>query len=245
MNGNERQSVEVVLIRHAQSVWNRENRFTGWADPDLTELGIAEAWAAARLMQCHGLRFDRAYSSRLKRARQTLDLILAVSGQEDLPREQDYRLNERHYGALQGVDKAQMTAEVGEDQVWRWRRGYADMPPVLAEDDPRHPLHARAWADVPREALHGAENLAMTRERVMGFWRERMEPHIQAGERVIVSAHGNTLRALLMGLADMTVAEVESFEIPTATPIVYRFDRNGEALDWRYLEGAGDCTRVA
>lgn len=237
--------VEVVLIRHAQSVWNRENRFTGWADPDLTESGIAEAWAAARLMHCHGLRFDHAYSSRLKRARQTLDLILEISGQSGIPHEQDYRLNERHYGALQGMDKAQMTDQAGEAQVWRWRRGYSDIPPELANDDPRHPRNDPAYADVPRESLPGSENLVMTRERVMGFWRERMMAHIQAGERVLVSAHGNTLRALIMALADMTVAEVEAFEIPTATPILYRFDHSGRALDWRYLDASAGCAEAA
>jgi len=238
-------TVEVVLIRHAQSAWNRENRFTGWADPGLTDSGIAEAHAAARLVRCLGLRFDRAYSSRLRRAYQTLDIILEGSGQPDTPREQDYRLNERHYGALQGMDKGQMTDRVGEAQVWRWRRGYQDMPPPLARDDPRHPLNDPAYADVPREALHGGENLVMTRARVMGFWRERMTAHIQAGERVIVSAHGNTLRALLMALSDMTVAEVEAFEIPTATPILHRFERTGRPLDWRYLDASGDCVRAA
>jgi 2,3-bisphosphoglycerate-dependent phosphoglycerate mutase len=238
-------TVEVVLIRHAQSVWNRENRFTGWADPDLTDSGIAEACAAARLLHCHGLRFDHAYSSRLTRARRTLDLILENSGQSDTSRGQDYRLNERHYGALQGMDKAQMTAQVGEAQVWRWRRGYEDMPPALASVDPRHPFNDPAYADVPRAALHGSENLVMTRQRVMDFWQERMMPHIHRGERVIVSAHGNTLRALLMALSDMTVAEVESFEIPTATPILYRFARTGRPLGWRYLDAASDSVEAA
>jgi len=238
-------TVDVVLIRHAQSQWNRENRFTGWADPGLTDLGLAEARKAARLIRCHGLRFDHAYSSRLRRARQTLDLLLEHSRQPGVPRQQDYRLNERHYGALQGMDKAQMTQQVGAAQVWRWRRGYEDMPPALAGDDPRHPLNDPVYAELPREALHGSENLVMTRARVMDFWRERMMSRIQAGERVMVSAHGNTLRALLMALSDMTVAEVESFEIPTATPILYRFQPDGRPLDWHYLDRAGRCAEAA
>ena len=228
--------VPVVLIRHAQSQWNKENRFTGWADPPLTEAGIHEARQAAALLRAQGYRFDVAYSSRLQRAIQTLDILLEGLNQTDIPRQADWRLNERHYGALQGVDKAAAAAQVGEQQVWRWRRGYHDKAAPLSRRDTSHPIHDRRYADVHPRLLPDVENLAQTRERVRDFWSEQIAPRLRLGERVLISAHGNTLRALLMELAGMSIAEVESFEIPTATPIVYEFDRQATPLDWNYLD---------
>ncbi|MAT65671.1 MAG: phosphoglyceromutase [Gammaproteobacteria bacterium] len=229
------QDRSVILIRHAQSQWNRENRFTGWANPPLTAAGVAEAERAGDWLRIHGYRFDAAYSSRLERAIATLDILLARLGQDSLPRMQDWRLNERHYGALQGLDKAQATARVGEHQVWRWRRGYTDTAAPLLRSDPAHPASDPLYADVDPQRLPGVESLAQTRERVAGFWREQVIPRIRRGERILISAHGNTLRALIMELAGMSVEEVEQFEIPTATPILYRFTPDGRPLDWRYL----------
>ena len=229
------QILSVILIRHAQSQWNQENRFTGWADPPLTEAGIIEAQQAGEWLHTNGYHFDVAYSSRLQRAITTLDILLAEIDQ-DIPKYQDWRLNERHYGALQGVNKNEAAAEVGEHQVWRWRRGYADKAEPLLRTDPTHPVNNPLYADVEPHLLPGVENLAQTRARVTAFWQEQIMPRIQQDERVLVSAHGNTLRALLMELDGMSVEQVESFEIPTATPIEYRFDAKGEPLGWQYLD---------
>ena len=228
--------IPVVLIRHAQSQWNKENRFTGWADPPLTEAGIAEARRAGEKLRDHGFQFDMTYSSCLQRASHTLEILLEQIGQTMVPRQQDWRLNERHYGVLQGQNKADMMAQVGEQQVWRWRRGYGNRVDPLSRDDARHTIHAKRYADIDLRLLPGVENLAETGVRTMAFWQEQIEPRLQRGERLLLSAHGNSLRALMMGLADMSVAEVESFEIPTARPIVYEFNQNGRPLQWHYLD---------
>lgn len=226
---------EVVMIRHAQSTWNAEGRFTGWADPLLTDLGVAEAEKAGKLLKQHDYYFDRVYTSRLKRAAATADIILQVMDQTDVPLDVDWRLNERHYGALQGLSKQDLREQAGDAQVHRWRRGYHDTAPALADDDPRHPKHDAQYADVPRERLPAVESLADTRTRAVEFWREKIEPALIKGERLLISAHGNTLRALIMALANMSEDEVEQFEIPTGTPIIYRFDAHGQPLSWEYL----------
>jgi 2,3-bisphosphoglycerate-dependent phosphoglycerate mutase len=228
--------VPVILIRHAQSQWNQENRFTGWADPPLTGTGVAEARAAGEWLRINGYRFDVAYSSRLRRAISTREILLEQLDQPDLPRLDDWRLNERHYGTLQGVNKAEAAERVGEHQVWRWRRGYEDRAEPLLHSNPDHPVNNPLYADVDPQQLPGVENLAQTRARVVNFWQEQIAPRIRQGERVLISAHGNTLRALLMDLDGMSVADVESFEIPTGTPILYRFTHDGRPLDWRYLD---------
>lgn len=231
--------VPVVLIRHAQSQWNRENRFTGWADPPLTDVGEAEARQAGEWLRINGYRFDAAFSSRLQRAITTLAILLDRIGQTSLPQQQDWRLNERHYGALQGMDKTAATAQAGEQQVWRWRRGYEDRAAPLTRSDLTHSIHDSRYLDVDRSALPDVESLAETRVRVMRFWHEQVTPRIRQGERLLISAHGNTLRALVMDLAGMSVEEVEAFEIPTATPILYTFSRTARPLSWRYLNVAG------
>ena len=230
-------TIPVVLIRHAQSQWNLENRFTGWADPPLTEAGIAEAQRAGTQLREQGYRFDTAYSSRLQRAVTTLDILLDELGQSGLPRQRAWQLNERHYGALQGLDKAQAAREHGEQQVWRWRRGYRDRAEALSPDDPRHPGHDPLHRDIAAHNLPGVENLAETRARVLPFWQAEIAPRIRRGERLLISAHGNTLRGLMMALDNMSVEQVEDFEIPTATSIVYAFDRAGRPVDWHYLDG--------
>ena len=226
----------VVMIRHAQSEWNREGRFTGWADPALTRLGHDEAARAGRIVAAHGLTFDRAYTSRLTRARVTAETVLRIAGEHGVPLLADWRLNERHYGALQGEDTVAMSARVGDAQVWRWRRGYADRPPAIAAGDPSHPSRDPRWADVPRDRLPNGESLAQTRERVMAFWQQEIAPQLRAGRRLLIASHGNTLRALIMALQGMSVDEVEGFEIPTGVPIDYAFSASGEPLGWRYLE---------
>jgi 2,3-bisphosphoglycerate-dependent phosphoglycerate mutase len=229
-------TTSVVLIRHAQSEWNLLGRFTGWADPPLTEAGVLEARRAAGLLLQQGLRFDIAYTSRLVRARETAERVLRGSGNGEVPLVADWRLNERHYGGLEGEDKEAVAAAAGLQQVARWRRGYQDQPPALAGDDPRHPTRDPRWRDVDPVRLPAAESLADTRARVTAFWREAAAPRIARGERLLVSSHGNTLRALLMELTGMGVAEVEAFEIPTGRPIRADFARDGRLLDWRYLE---------
>ena len=235
-NTHKDRTIDVVLIRHAQSQWNLENRFTGWANPPLTPAGLDEARSAAHQLQQHGYHFDIAFSSRLLRAQQTLDVILDMLGQSELPQFQDWRLNERHYGLLQGVSKTEKAKAVGEQQVWRWRRGYEDKAEPLPRTDPTHPVNDRLYNDIDPMLLPDVENLAETRARVMQFWQERVVPYIRQGERVLISGHGNTLRALLMDLANLSIKEVESFEIPTGKPIIYTFSRKAEPINWRYLE---------
>jgi 2,3-bisphosphoglycerate-dependent phosphoglycerate mutase len=238
-------TLPVVLVRHAQSQWNKENRFTGWADPPLTEAGLLEAQLAGDILRNHGYQFDMAYSSCLHRASHTLDILLEQIGQADLTRQRDWRLNERHYGVLQGLNKADVMAQVGEQQVWRWRRGYEDRADPLSKADARHPIHDGCYVGIDPQMLPDVENLAETRLRIMAFWQDQIQPRILRDERILVSAHGNSLRALLMGLADMSVAEVEAFEIPTATPIVYEFDKKGRPLQWNYLDVGMESVRLA
>jgi len=229
-------TIDVVLIRHAQSQWNLENRFTGWANPPLTATGLDEAKHAAQLLKQHDYRFDVAFSSMLLRAQQTLDIILETLGQTNIPHFLDWRLNERHYGLLQGVNKAEKAKEVGEQQVWRWRRGYEDKAEPLPRTDPSHPINDPMYRDIDQALLPDVENLAETRQRVAQFWQERVTPYIQSGEHVLISGHGNTLRALIMELACLSKDEVESFDIPTGKPIIYTFHRDLRPLRWRYLE---------
>jgi 2,3-bisphosphoglycerate-dependent phosphoglycerate mutase len=227
----------VVLVRHAQSEWNRRGRFTGWADPPLTDAGRDEAARAGRMLAAARIDFDRAYSSPLQRAIETAKIVLReTSSNATGPLITDWRLNERHYGALQGLDKAAMAARVGESQVWRWRRGYLDRPPALDAGDPALPSADPRWAGLPSADLPNGESLAQTRERVVRFWRAEIVPQILRGRRLLIASHGNTLRALLMALDGMSIEQVERFEIPTGVPIVYAFSTRGEPLGWHYLE---------
>jgi 2,3-bisphosphoglycerate-dependent phosphoglycerate mutase len=237
----EKSTLPVVLIRHAQSKWNRENRFTGWANPPLTNIGVKEAETAGKWLARNGYHFDVAYSSRLQRAVSTMEILLAQQKRADIPQFQDWRLNERHYGDLQGVNKSEAAKQVGEHQVWRWRRGYQDQASPLLRQHPDHPVNDPLYADVDPDRLPGVENLAQTRQRVTEFWHEQIAPRIQNGERMLISAHGNTLRALLMDLSGMSIEQVESFEIPTATPILYHVDQNSQPLHWCYPDTGIDA----
>lgn len=232
----------LVLLRHGESEWNRENRFTGWVDVDLTETGREEARKAAELLQAEGLDFDRCYTSVLKRAIRTLWIVQDGMDRMWLPVTRHWRLNERHYGALQGLDKAETAAKYGDEQVHLWRRSYATRPPALEPGDARWPGNDRRYRDLAPEELPLTECLADTVARFLPYWDAEIAPAVRAGERVLVAAHGNSLRALLKhleGLSDEAITEVN---IPTGMPLVYTLDAELRPLERRYL---GDPEAVA
>jgi 2,3-bisphosphoglycerate-dependent phosphoglycerate mutase len=224
---------KLVLIRHGQSTWNLENRFTGWWDVSLTDKGIEEAREAGELMAARGLDFDLCFASLQTRAIKTMNLALEAMGRLWLPVEKHWRLNERHYGGLTGLNKAEMVAKVGEEQVKIWRRSF-DIPPPPMEAGSSYDLAAdRRYAglDVPR-----TESLKDTIERVLPYWEERIAPALRDGQRVLISAHGNSLRALVKHLSRIAEDEIASLEIPTGQPIVYELDDSLEAIDRYYLK---------
>lgn len=215
---------KLVLVRHGQSTWNRENLFTGWTDVDLTPQGAAEAQAAGALLRDSGFDFDVAFTSVLKRAIRTLWIMQDVMDRMWIPVERDWRLNERHYGALQGLDKAETTAKYGVAQVKTWRRSYDVAPPPLAEDDPRHPRFDPRYRGVDLAQLPATESLKDTLARVLPCWRERIAPALARGQDVLVVAHGNSLRAMVKMLDGMSDAAIVEFNIPTGVPILYELD---------------------
>jgi 2,3-bisphosphoglycerate-dependent phosphoglycerate mutase len=222
----------LVLLRHGQSQWNLENRFTGWWDVDVSEKGAEEARAAGRLMAEKGLDFDQTFTSVLTRAIKTLDLALEEMGRLWLPVEKDWRLNERHYGGLTGLDKAETAAKHGDEQVHVWRRSF-DVPPPPLEPGSRYDLSGdRRYAgiDVPV-----TESLKDTIARVLPYWDARIAPTLKAGQRVLIAAHGNSLRALVKHLSHISDAEIASLEIPTGQPLVYELDDQLNAVDRYYL----------
>jgi 2,3-bisphosphoglycerate-dependent phosphoglycerate mutase len=214
----------LVLVRHGQSAWNLENLFTGWTDVDLTPQGAAEAQAAGALLRDSGFDFDVAFTSVLKRAIRTLWIMLDAMDRMWIPVERDWRLNERHYGALQGLDKAATTAKFGAAQVKTWRRSYDIPPPPLADDDPRHPRFDPRYRRVDRALLPATESLKDTLARVEPCWRERIAPALARGQDVLVVAHGNSLRAMVKMLDGMSDAAIVEFNIPTGVPILYQLD---------------------
>lgn len=215
---------KLVLVRHGQSTWNRENLFTGWTDVDLTPQGAAEAQAAGALLRDSGFDFDVAFTSVLKRAIRTLWIMQDVMDRMWIPVERDWRLNERHYGALQGLDKAETTAKYGAAQVKTWRRSYDVAPPPLAADDPRHPRFDPRYRGVDLAQLPATESLKDTLARVLPCWRERIAPALARGQDVLVVAHGNSLRAMVKMLDGMSDAAIVEFNIPTGVPILYELD---------------------
>lgn len=225
---------QVILIRHAQSEWNAQNRFTGWANPGLTHKGISEAKQAGKKLADAGYTFDAIYSSVLIRAEVTAQTIRRAMNLSSVQVHKDWRLNERHYGNLQGKNKSLMTQTVGEEQVWKWRRSYLEHPPEMSDKDYQAQKMMKAFDDIPAHLLPSTENLANTRARVTEFWRERIQPKLKS-QNLLISAHGNTLRALIMELANMSIKQVESFEIPTAEPIVVAYDNNGQFKECFYL----------
>ncbi len=232
----------LVLLRHGQSTWNLENLFTGWTDVDLTELGRSEAAEAGRLLAAEGVEFDQVYTSVLKRAIRTLWIALDTMDRMWMPVERSWRLNERHYGALQGLDKAQTVAQHGAEQVKVWRRSYDIPPPALALDDPRHPRFDARYRGLAASDLPGAESLKDTLARVEPFWNARIAPDLRAGRNVLVVAHGNSLRALVKMLDGMSEADIVEFNIPTGVPIVYDLDAKLDSRGRRFL---GDPAAVA
>ena len=195
--------IKLVLVRHGQSVWNLENKFTGWTDVDLSEQGVKEAHEAGKLLKEKGYVFDVAYTSTLKRANHTLDIMLKELGQEDIPIKYSYRLNERHYGALQGLNKAETAAKYGDEQVHIWRRSADVRPPALSLDDPRHPANDPKYANLPKEEQPACEHLLDTIARVLPFWDSDIKHDLLAGKRVIIAAHGNSIRALVKYLENL------------------------------------------
>ena len=224
---------ELVLIRHGQSIWNLENRFTGWVDVDLSDRGLREARDAGKTMLSKGYRFDVAMTSLLKRSIRTLWLILDEMDQMHLPVKTDWRLNERHYGALQGLDKKETALRHGDDQVLKWRRGYAIRPPALEADDPQHPSQDPKYSGITR--LPDTESLADTLERVTKWWEERLAPELKADRRVLVVAHGNSLRAMVKFLQGLSEDEIMQYNIPTGIPLVFRLNDALEVVDHEYL----------
>lgn len=232
----------LILVRHGQSLWNLNNLFTGWVDVDLTDRGRAEAVRAGQDLVREKLVPQVAFTSVLKRAVRTLWAILDATDRMWIPVENSWRLNERHYGALQGLDKAQTAAAHGEAQVKIWRRSYDVPPPAIAWDDRRHPRFDERYAGVDPQLLPGAESLRDTLARVLPFWEARVQPEIRSGKTVLVVAHGNSLRALIKMLDGMSERDIIEFNIPTGAPIVFQFDANLRSLGRRFL---GDAAAVA
>ncbi len=234
--------ITLVLLRHGESTWNRENLYTGWTDVDLSEKGIAEAHEAGRLLREGGFTFDLAYTSVLKRAVRTLWITLDELDLMWIPIEHSWRLNERHYGALQGLNKAQTAAEFGEEQVRLWRRSYDIPPPELELSDPRFPGHEARYRDVPDADLPRCESLKDTVARFLPYWHSTIVPSLRAGRRVLIAAHGNSLRALVKHLDEISDEQIVGLNIPTGVPLVYQLDDDLRPVGSHYL---GDPDQIA
>ncbi len=236
---------KLVLVRHGESIWNKENLFTGWTDVDLSEQGVEEANAAATMLLDGGYDFDICFTSVLKRAIRTLDIVLDGMDRMWLPVEKNWRLNERHYGALQGLNKAQTAAEHGDEQVHIWRRSYDVPPPALTADDKRHPRHDRRYADLTDKELPETECLKDTVARFIPYWHDRIAPTIKSGKRVIIAAHGNSLRALVKFLDNISDDEIPGLNIPTGLPLVYELDDDLKPIKHYYLGDAEEAKKKA
>lgn len=237
---------KLILVRHGESLWNKENRFTGWQDVDLSEKGRAEAQEAGKtlkqLANDTGYAPDIAYCSVLKRAIRTLNIILDETDQLWLPVLKDWRLNERHYGALTGLNKAETAALHGEEQVKIWRRSYDTPPPLLEENDPRHPKNDPRYQGVNAQELPRGESLALTVKRVLPLWNSQISKDILAGKRVMIAAHGNSLRALIQHLEQMTPEQIMEVNVPTGVPLMYELDSQLKVINKQYL---GDPETIA
>lgn len=230
---------QIVLLRHGESVWNKENLFTGWTDVDLSEKGVLEAHTAGQRLLEKGFSFDEAWTSVLKRAIRTLWITLDEMDLMYLPVHNDWRLNERHYGALQGLNKAETAAKYGEEQVKIWRRSYDVPPPALEPNDPRHPGRDPRYAHLSPEQLPLCESLQDTCKRTMPFWEEVIVPRLVAGRRMILAAHGNSLRAIVKSLDHISDADIPELNIPTGIPLIYEFNAD-LSLQNRYYLASGE-----
>jgi 2,3-bisphosphoglycerate-dependent phosphoglycerate mutase len=226
---------KLVLVRHGQSVWNLENRFTGWVDVDLTEKGIEEAHRAGKELKKNGFSFNLAYVSVLKRARKTLDIILKEMDEEDIEIETSWKLNERHYGALQGLNKAETAAKYGEDQVKAWRRGYDTAIPPLSKDDAMYPGKDPLYSSLSGSEIPLSENLKDVVERVVPYWNSEIVPEIKKGKMVLIAASGNSLRALVKHVESISDKDIVDLNIPTGIPYVYELDEDMKPLKKYYL----------
>ena len=227
--------VKLVFARHGQSEWNKANLFTGWADVDLSEKGIQQAIDAGELIKEAGIEFDQAYTSVLKRAIKTTDLALEACDQLWIPVEKSWRLNERHYGGLTGKNKAEAAEKFGDEQVHIWRRSYDISPPDLDPQDPNSAHNDRRYANIPSDVVPNAENLKITLERALPFWEDQIAPAMLSGKRVLVVAHGNSLRALAKHIIGISDAEIMDFEIPTGQPLVLKLDDKLNYVEHYYL----------
>jgi 2,3-bisphosphoglycerate-dependent phosphoglycerate mutase len=236
---------KLVLIRHGESTWNLENRFTGWTDVDLTPTGVSQAMSAGKLLKAEGWDFDLCFTSVLKRAIHTLWYVLDEMDRTWLPVVKNYRLNERHYGALQGLNKADMAKQFGDEQVLIWRRSYDTPPPALEPQDPRGQRADRRYADLPAADIPLTECLKDTVARVVPYWNDTLAPTIRSGKRVLVAAHGNSIRALIKHLDGISEADIVHLNIPNGIPLVYEFDDDMKPLRRYYLGDAAAAEAAA
>ncbi len=238
-------AANLVLVRHGQSQWNLENRFTGWIDVPLTKQGEAEAHSAGQQIREAGIEFDAAWTSVLKRAIHTLWIILDGLDASWLPVHRDWRLNERHYGGLQGLNKAETAALHGDQQVHIWRRSYDVPPPLLTDDHPEHPRFDRRYRAVPAQALPAAESLRLTLERVLPCWESAIAPALQSGQRLLIAAHGNSIRAIVKHLESISDEDIPQLNIPTGMPLAYSLDRDMNVIERGYLAGEAAAAEAA
>lgn len=218
---------KIVLLRHGESAWNKENRFTGWTDVDLTEKGIEEARKAGDLLRKEGFVFDKAYTSYLKRAVKTLNNVLDRMDQDWIPVEKSWRLNEKHYGDLQGLNKSETAEKYGDEQVHIWRRSYDVAPHALGEDDPRNPRFELRYKNVPDDELPRTESLKDTVERILPYWKEVIFPSLKTSDQILVTAHGNSLRGIIKYVRDIADEDIVHLNLPTAVPYMLEFDDDG------------------
>lgn len=226
---------QLVLTRHGQSQWNLENRFTGWTDVNLTKQGVEEAIEAGQKLKEKGYSFDIGYTSLLRRAIHTLSVILDEMEQTWLPVVKDWRLNERHYGDLQGLNKQETIDKHGEEKVQEWRRSYDTLPPLLDKNDKRNPKNDPRYKNIPARYLPLGENLKLTVERVLPYWQMEIMPQVLAGKNVLISAHGNSLRALIMHLENISETEITGLELSTGKPLIYTLDKDLKVVEKKFL----------
>ena len=227
---------KLVLIRHGHSEWNITNRFTGWSDIELTETGLREAEECGRLLAEQGYQFDEVHLSMLKRTEQTAKKLLEAARHEEVPLIRHWRLNERHYGRLQGMNKIEIFEQWGEQQSYQWWRGFHEPPPALEHDDPRHPRFESQYKTVNPELLPSTESLEQCQIRTLPYWQEEITRRMQSGKRLLVVSHGNTIRAIRMHIEKISVEAIEKVEIPSASPLVYRFNSEMELIDIEWLD---------